>query len=76
MKLSDMTPDQLRALALRVPTTYDYLRHLAAGRRQASAEMAGLIEAASRGGVGRETLSPACKGCKYLKTCRKQETTK
>lgn len=71
MKLSDLTLGQLRDLAARVPTTYSYLRHLAAGRRQASAEMAGRIEAATRGSVGRETLSAACKGCKYLKQCRK-----
>lgn len=72
MKLADLTPQQIRDLAPRVPTSTDYLRHLANGRRKASAETAAKIEsAAARMGltVGRETLCEACRKCKFRKAC-------
>ncbi len=71
MKLKDLKRDQLRALALRVPTSLRYLDHLAAGRRAPSVEMAIAIERASGGTVPRESFDVACKGCKYLRKCKK-----
>lgn len=76
MKLVDLTPDQMRKLAVRAKTTLDYLRHLSRGRRQASADMAARLERASKGAIGRETLCDACRQCPYLKTCRNMETEK
>lgn len=63
----------LQALAKRAGTSLKYVQHLAAGRRKASAAMAGAIEKASDGEVGRETLCTACKSCPHLKASRKAE---
>lgn len=73
MKLSHLTLLELRDLAKRAGTSLKYVQHLASGRRQASATMAGAIEKASGGEVGRETLCAACRSCPYLKKCRKDE---
>lgn len=73
MKLNHMTLPQLKALAVKAGSSLKYLQHLSSGRRQASAAMAGVIEKASGGEVGRETLCAACKSCPYLKKCRKDE---
>ena len=76
MKFSDTTPDQQRRIAALIGrgTSYGSLRHIAAGRRGASAEMAVAIErAAARIGLSipRESLNAGCKGCEFAKTCRK-----
>jgi len=71
--LTTYTLDDLRALAAKAGTSLKYVQHIASGRRQASAAMAGAIEKASGGDVGRETLCAACKSCPYLKACRKGE---
>ena len=73
MKLNHLTLPELKALATRAGTSLKYIQHIASGRRQASAAMAGAIEKASRGKVGRETLCAACESCPYLKKCRKEE---
>lgn len=74
MKLSHMTLADLRDLAKRAGTSFRYVQHIASGRRRASAAMAGAIEKASGGEIGRETLCAACKSCPYLKACRKGES--
>lgn len=71
MKLNHLTLTELRDLAKRANTTLKYVQHIASGRRQASAAMAGAIEKASGGEIGRETLCAACKSCPHLKTSRK-----
>ncbi len=76
MKFSDTTPDQQRRIAALIGkgTTYGSLRHVAAGRRGVSAEMAVAIErAAARIGleIRRESLNAGCKGCEFARTCRR-----
>lgn len=78
MKFADTTPEQIRRIAALMggTSTYNSLRHIAAGRVGASAEMAVAIErAAARIGldIPRESLSPACKGCDFAKACRKAQ---
>jgi hypothetical protein len=77
MRLSDLTPKQLRALALASGTSYDTLRHVASGRRGMSAEKAIVTEKAARRlriDIRREDLAAACAGCEYAKQCgRKKE---
>lgn len=68
--LSDLSPDQLRAVAAKVPTSVRYLQHIVAGRRHPSVDMAVAIENATRGAVPRESFDVPCKGCKYLKSCK------
>ena len=71
MKLTYLSLPELRELAKRAKTTTKYLQHLATGRRQASAAMAGAIEKASGGEITRDTLCAACKSCPHLKNSRK-----
>lgn len=76
MEFSDTTPDQQRRIAALIggTATYGSLRHIAAGRRGASAEMAVAIErAAARIGleIRRESLNAGCKGCEFARACRK-----
>lgn len=78
MKLTDLTPDQLKRLAAEAGTSLKYLQHIVASRRSASVRMAARLEAAGRRlklPLGRETLNADCKACPYLKACRKQEKT-
>lgn len=75
-KLSDLTPAELQHVAELAGTSYAYLRHVAKGRRQASAETAAAVETAAARidlEVGRETMCATCKGCKYLKAAKRQE---
>lgn len=75
-KLSDLTPIELQHVAELAGTSYAYLRHVAKGRRNASAETAASVEkAADHLGldVGRETMCATCKGCRYLKAAKRQE---
>lgn len=68
--LADLTPVQLRAVAVKVPTSVRYLQHIITGRRTPSVDMAVAIEIATRGVVPRESFNVACKNCKYLKSCK------
>jgi hypothetical protein len=69
--LADLTPDQLRAVAVKIPTSVRYLQHIVAGRRTPSVDMAVAIENATRGAVPRESFaSLPCARCKYLKSCK------
>lgn len=71
MKLNHLTLPQLKALAAKAGSSLKYLQHLATGRRQASAAMAGAIEKASGGEITRDTLCAACKSCPHFKASRK-----
>lgn len=74
MKISDLTPDQVRELAPLVPTTPGSLRQNVENRRGTSAQRAIAIErAASKLGldIRREQLNPGCKQCEFAKQCRK-----
>lgn len=72
------TADELRELAKRADTSIVHIHHLAAGYRQASADLAGrIVEAAERVGrkrklpeLLREDLCAACRDCPYAKACR------
>lgn len=73
MNLRILTPTQLKRLAALAKTSYDSLRHVASGRRGASAEMAIRIERAAkrmRLDVRREELNSGCRGCEFAKKCR------
>lgn len=73
MKISDLTPEQVRELAALVPTTAGSLRQNVEQRRGASAQRAIAIErAASKLGldIRRESLNPGCKQCEFAKQCR------
>lgn len=77
MKISDLTPEQVRELAPLVPTTPGSLRQYVENRRQGtSAQRAIAIErAASKLGldIRRETLNSGCSQCEFAKTCRKAQ---
>jgi DNA-binding transcriptional regulator YdaS (Cro superfamily) len=73
MKLSALTPDQIRELAPLVPTSVSALRQNASLHRGVSAQRAIAIErAASKIGlsVPRESMSPGCAQCEFAKACR------
>jgi hypothetical protein len=79
IKLKDITPAQRRLIAAHVGTSEDVVRHIQAGVRQASADMAGRIEAAAAQiGVDlrRETLCEACGKCALAKKARKVRAPK
>lgn len=73
------TPDEQHLLAEKVGTTRGMLYQWAGGHRQASAEMAGRIEAAtavmhkaSKGrlpAIVRTDLCEACRSCQYAAKC-------
>ena len=72
--IDNATQSEIDKLAVLASTSPAYLRHIATGRREASAEMAGRIEKGtatiSREGlpaVKRGDLSDACKSCPYYK---------
>lgn len=74
MLITDLTPTQRARLAALVPTSVASLRHIQAGRRNASAEMAVAIEvAAAKIGLAihRETLNSGCRVCAFARQCRK-----
>ena len=74
MKLSELNPAQLKRLAPLAKTSYAHLRHVAAGRRGASSEMAIHIEKAAKRmklDLRREDLNAGCAGCEFAKKCRK-----
>lgn len=73
MKISDLTPEQVRELAPLVPTTPGSLRQNVEKRRGTSALRAIAIEhAASKLGldIRREHLNLGCKVCEFAKACR------
>lgn len=77
--MSAATPDEQHLLANRVGTTRGMLYQLAGGHRQASADMAGRIEAAasamhkaSKGrlpAIVRTDICAACRSCQYAAKC-------
>lgn len=74
MTLSGLTPDQLRRLATLAQCSPASLRHVAAGRRSMSAEMAIRVERAAkrmRLDLRREDMNSGCAGCEFAKKCRK-----
>lgn len=74
MKLPELTPDQLRRLAALAECSPASLRHVAAGRRSMSAEMAIRVERAGkrmRLDLRREDLNSGCGVCEFAKKCRK-----
>lgn len=70
-----LEPEDRAALAEALGLQSDaMLRHLQVGRRRASAELAIRIEKAAKKlklAVPRETTCDACRGCEYLKACKK-----
>jgi DNA-binding transcriptional regulator YdaS (Cro superfamily) len=74
MKLSDITVAQRKRIAALAKTSDGALRHIQAGRRQASADMAIAVErAAKRVGleIKREDLCAACGGCELARKARR-----
>lgn len=74
MKITGLTVPQRKRIAALAKTTDGGLRHVQAGRRQASADLAIRIEkAAKRIGVElrREDLCAACGGCELARAGRK-----
>jgi DNA-binding transcriptional regulator YdaS (Cro superfamily) len=74
MKFEDITVGQRKRIASLMGTSDGSLRHVHAGRRQASAETAIRIErAAKRIGldIKRESLCEACGRCDLAKKARK-----
>ena len=74
MKLDALTPVQLKRLAPLAKTSYAHLRHVAAGRRGVSSEMAIRVERAAKRmklDLRREDLNAGCAGCEFAKKCRK-----
>ena len=74
------TPEEIKRLAKAANTTPNYLRHMAAGRREPSAQMAGQIEKATREiekgkhglrlpAITRGEINIACAKCPYYKQC-------
>lgn len=77
--MSAATPDEQLLLAQKIGTTRGMLYQLSGGHRQASADMAGRIEAAtttmSKASKGRlpilvrTDVCEACRGCSYAAKC-------
>lgn len=79
MKITELTPEQVRMIAPLIPSTAGALRHIVAGRRAPSAQMAIQIEvAAKRVGIDlfREEMAEGCQMCGFARTCRKLEKQK
>jgi DNA-binding transcriptional regulator YdaS (Cro superfamily) len=73
MKISTLTPEQIREVAPLVPTSEATLRQVVKGHRGVSAIKAIAIErAASKIGLAipRESLNPGCAACEFAKACR------
>lgn len=73
MKVSQLTPEQIRRLAPLVPTSIATLRQVAHGQRGVTALKAIAIErAAAKLGldIRRESLNPGCANCEFAKACR------
>ena len=73
MKIKDITTEQRKRIARLAKTSDGFMRHVQAGRRRPSAEMAIRIEvAAGRIGVDlpRESLCAACGGCDLARAAR------
>lgn len=73
MKISDLTPDQIREMAPLVPTSEGALRQNVSAHRGVSAQRAIAIErAASKIGleIRRESLNTGCANCEFARACR------
>jgi hypothetical protein len=64
--LRDSTTDQARAVAKSAKTSLPHLRHVAAGRRGVSADLAQRLAHASKGALDQRTLCDACNKCPLL----------
>lgn len=62
--LRSVTPDEARAVAKAAKTSVPHLRHIAAGRRQVSADLAQRI--AHAGGPDQQVMCLACAKCPLL----------
>lgn len=75
MNLRDLTPRQIRQLALAVgSTTEGTMRGIASGHRRVSSKRAIEIEAAARKlgwDIRRESLNSGCASCDFAKACRR-----
>lgn len=74
MKISDLTPEQIREMAPLVPTSEGTLRQIVTAHRGVSSGRAIAVErAASKIGLSipRETLNSGCAGCEFAKACRR-----
>lgn len=73
--LDNATGDEIDALAHHACVAPAYIRHVALGRRNASAELAGRIEAGLKKmgyeSITRADLNSACRECPYFKACPK-----
>lgn len=65
--LKSATPDQSRAVAKRAQTSVAHLRHIAAGRRGMTAEMAQRLSHASDGEMQQQSLCKACGNCPLIR---------
>ncbi len=75
--LDNATGDEIDALAVAANTSSAYIRHIALGRRDASADMAARIEEGTKkiqreglASVSRGDLSEACNECPHFKACK------
>lgn len=76
MILADLTDAQLERLAAEAGTSKKYLKHIIAGRREASLRMAVRLETAAKKfkwSIGRETLTQDCNRCPYFRACKKEK---
>jgi plasmid maintenance system antidote protein VapI len=77
-KLADLDPTQIKRLAALAQCSPGALRHVQAGRRNMSAEMAIRVERAAtrmRLDLRREDMNAGCEKCEFAKACRKLSTT-
>ena len=61
--LERATPEEARQLAKRADTSVPHLRHIAAGRRNVSADLAQRLAHASQGELKQRELCEACRRC-------------
>lgn len=76
MKISELTPEQIREMAPLVPTSEGSLRQVVTAHRGVSAERAIAVErAAAKIGltIRRESLNTGCASCEFAKACRKNQ---
>ena len=79
MKVSQLTPEQIREMAPLVPTSEATLRQVAHGQRGVTAIKAIAIErAAAKIGldIRRESMNEGCAACEFAKTCRRAHRMK
>lgn len=79
MKVSQLTPEQIREMAPLVPTSEATLRQVAHGQRGVTAIKAIAIErAAAKIGldIRRESMNDGCGACEFARTCRRAQRMK